>query len=150
MRLGEILLKNGDIDSYQLQSKLIRQKDKYPFKPIGKLLLEKKLITKDILIKTLAEQNSTTGVNILSTDVDPLALSTLTKQQAYRYNVLPFRLRRQSSGKILHVATSNPRDISVLQEISFIAGYPVEPVYALKEDISTAITLCYNRLKERS
>lgn len=146
MKLGEILLRNGCIDISRLHIELIRQREETPPKPLGKQLLQKKVINKDMLIHALAEQNSSPGIDILHADIQPAALSLLPVRQAYRYNVLPYRILKQHSGRKLLVATGEPNDLAAIQELSFITGYPVKPVYALREDITTAITACYRKL----
>lgn len=146
MKLGEILVKQGCIDVYTLHDELIRQKQETLPSPLGKQLLQKKVINKDMLIHALAEQNSSPGIDILHADIQPAALSLLPVRQAYRYNVLPYRILKQHSGRTLLMATGEPNNLTAIQELSFITGYPVKPVYALKEDITAAITACYRKL----
>lgn len=150
MKLGEILVKNGILQVYQIEYALQQQRDFTPNKPLGQLLMEKNLIDRVTLINTLAEQQSTPGIDILNSVIKPEALFTLTSTQAYKYNAIPFRLVDYRSGNMLYVATSDPNDITRIEEISFITGYPVKPFYALASDIKTAITISYNRARKIS
>lgn len=150
MRIGEILVKNGILESYHIEYALEQQKDKKSNKLLGQVLLDKKLIDKNTLINTLAEQHSTPGINILETEIDPKALFSIKSTQAHKYNVLPFKLAAYRSGSLLYLATHTPNDFSKIEDISFITGYPVKPFYALESDIRTAITICYNRARKIS
>lgn len=55
MRLGEILLKNGILEDYQLDYALQQQRYFNPNKPLGQLLIEFNLVDKETLINSLAE-----------------------------------------------------------------------------------------------
>jgi|GEM_PF-4486632 len=149
MLIGEILIKQGSIQKYQLDYALELQRKEIN-KKLGQLLMETELIDKGSLVNALAEQQATPGIDIINTEIENYALQTLTVQQAYKYNVLPFKFVRYRSGSILYIATSKPNDLTLIEDISFITRKPIKAFYALDTDIKTAITISYNKSRKIS
>jgi hypothetical protein len=122
MKLGEVLIQKGIITRRQLEETL-RAQIIYGGH-LGTCLIEKGFIDEPRLGQILAE---TSGMKYASKDVfheiPRYVINALPPKLATKHAVVPFRL----TDKVLHVAMIDPRNLLALDELSFAAGYKIEP-----------------------
>ncbi len=137
MKLGEILVRQGRITPDELVELLRLQKE--VSKPLGQILIDKKILTGQELTNVLGEQLGIPHVWLRKGLVDPRIVHILPKEKAILYQVIPmFRVNN-----ILTLATADPNDIFVFDEISKITNLEVKPVICRVDDIMEAVSQSY-------
>jgi type IV pilus assembly protein PilB len=137
MKLGEILVRQGRITPDELVELLRLQKE--VSKPLGQLLVEKKVLTAQELTNVLGEQLGIPHVWLRKGLVDPRIVHILPKEKATLYQVIPmFRVNN-----VLTLATADPNDIFVFDEISKITNLEIQPVICRVDDIIEAVDQSY-------
>jgi type IV pilus assembly protein PilB len=81
-------------------------------------------------------------VDLEQYEVDPEVLPLLDRDQCSRLLVLPV----SRAGSTLILAMAEPTDVGAKDEVKFLTGFDVEPLYAPKEAIEAAIARQYERL----
>ncbi len=134
--LGDRLVKNGVITEEQLQEALANQGFRKNERGlIGKILIELGYCSESDIARVVAEQ---AGVDFLSLEEfspDPAAMSTVTPEDARRYNALPVAFE----GDRLRVAMKHPTDILALDDLRILTGFEVEPVVVVDNELEAAI-----------
>jgi len=136
-KLGEILVANSLITAKQLEEALEYQK-KTGLK-LGQILLEKKYITEKQLLEFLSKQFSIRFVEISNIEISPDIIKIVPEAIARRYTLIPIG----KNDNIISVAMVDPLNIVVLDELKLMTGYNIEPVFALEDDILSAIDKYY-------
>ena len=137
MKLGEILVRQGRITPDELVELLRLQKE--VSKPLGQILVDKKILTAQELTNVLGEQLGIPHVWLRKGLIDPRIVHVLPKEKAILYQVIPmFRVNN-----ILTLATADPNDIFVFDEISKITNLEVQPVICRVDDIMEAVNQSY-------
>ena len=86
-RLGEILVRRGRITPEQMTEFLRIQKE--TGQPLGQVLVDQEVITKEELAQVLGEQLGIPHVWLRKGLVDPRIVSVLPKEKALSYQVIP-------------------------------------------------------------
>jgi len=136
-KIGEILVANSLITAKQLEEALEYQK-KTGLK-LGQILLEKKYITEKQLLEFLSKQFSIRFVEISKIEISPEIIKIVPEAIARRYTLIPI----EKNDNIISVAMVDPLNIVVLDELKLMTGYNIEPVFALEDDILSAIDKYY-------
>ncbi len=129
MKLGEVLLEEGLVTHQQLMHVLQLQKGN-PRK-IGEIFVDEGIITDQQLSQVLARIFQLPFVSLTDITIDDKVLGLVAFDVLKRNKMLPFEL----NGTSLKVATSNPLDVTALQEIQYMSGFQVNPVVAGAKDI---------------
>jgi len=136
-RIGEILIELGFIDESQLKMAL-DEKNKTGLL-VGDVLLRLDWITEEQLQMALAIQSGAKILDIKSIKIDQSVTCEIPLDFAINNGIFP--LERQND--FLRVATSNPFDVIVRDELARMTGSRIETCIAPKEWISNAIDLYY-------
>ena len=175
-RIGEYLMSEQVVSAEQLRQLLERQvsymshgyaKEEVP--PIGKLLLDDKLITQEQLDDALAAQANDRSkklgevledmgvvssqsiqmalahkfgiamVNLRHFDIDPAVLDMLPPDIARKHSVIPLFNYR---GRLV-ISIADPADSDALDMIRFITGKNIEVTTASRQDIEWALSKHY-------
>ena len=140
-RLGELLIEAGLITEKELEKALDDQR--FSNRKLGEVLVRLKYISEENLIRFLAKQHGAVGIDVFRQTVDEKALKLIPKRSAQKHRILPIGFIKDGGVIKLAVATSNPNDIATLDEVAFVSGYPVFPVFAKEEDLVVAIKYYY-------
>ena len=136
-RLGEILVRQGRITPEQLSEILRLQKE--TSRPLGQLLVENEYLNEEELTQILGEQLGIPHVWLRKGLVDPKIVQVVPKEKALHYQVIPmFRVNN-----VLTLATADPYNIYVFDEIHKVTGLEIQPVLCRADDIADAIHDCY-------
>lgn len=136
-KLGQLLVSSGLITAEKLEEALEEQK-RTGIK-LGQILIEKNIITEKQLLQFLSEQFSIRFVELSNQELDPKVVGLIPEATARRYNLIAI----SKTGNTLSVAMMDPLNIVVLDELKLMTGLNIEPVFALEEDILTAIDKYY-------
>jgi type IV pilus assembly protein PilB len=126
IKLGELLVQSGTIDQMQLQAALAEQK-KWG-RPLGRTLVELRMIDEKTLVAALSRQ-----LNIPAVDLDVLQISVdvlkfLKKDFCFENSCIPFR--HVSKGNFLDVAMSDPTNFELFDRIRVATRCNVRPYLA--------------------
>ena len=136
-KLGEILVRQGKLTPEQLAHFLRMQKESS--KPLGQILVEENILTTEEMGHVLGEQLGIPHVWLRKGLVDPRIVGILPKEKAIQYQVIPMFCVRN----ILTLATPDPQNFFVLDEVAKITGMEVQPVLCRAQDIIDAGHECY-------
>jgi general secretion pathway protein E len=139
MRIGEILMRKGYLQSAQLEAALQQQAAEVPRRRLGEVLCADQLITPAMLAEALAEQAGLPW----TAHVPPEWLSAelvdrLSVDWARTHVMLPVRREGQVS-----VLTADPTAVTALDDLALLLGREISPVVAPRETILQAIEACY-------
>jgi len=102
-------------------------------KSVEELLLEKKLVDREALVKVKAEMSGVEYFNKVEVAVSPEIVALISEQIASKYQLVPISLDRQT-GK-LKVAMVKPDDVTAIDFLKKRTGYQIEVVMASKETV---------------
>ncbi|WP_429885305.1 GspE/PulE family protein [Geoalkalibacter halelectricus] len=134
VRVGDILVAAGLVTREQVEEALAAQKDGKK-KRIGTLLIEMGLITEAQLLSALATKFGLRFVDLDNFEPSAEALEALPREVATRMQVLPIELR----GRLLTVATSQPTDPTIGENLRFGSNRQIELVVACSDQIAKAL-----------
>ncbi len=136
-KIGDILLEKNYITVDQLNEALEYQK-KYGGK-IGSILVKLGYITEDDITNVLSEQYGVPAINLDFFEIDPDVIKIIPLETAQKYQIIPL----SRVGSTLTIATTDPSNIFVLDDIKFMTGFNIEPVIASEGAIMRAIEKYY-------
>ncbi|MDP1854030.1 MAG: ATPase, T2SS/T4P/T4SS family [Candidatus Omnitrophota bacterium] len=135
--IGEILLKQGKINSKQLDEVL--QEQRATGKPLGDILVQSKIVSEEEVVLLLSEQLKIPYVDLNSYSIDAGVLSFMPEAAARKFEAMPlFKI-----GDTITVAMVDPLDISIADQITQVIKCTVEPVFATPSSIKAAIDKYY-------
>lgn len=139
IRLGELLVRAGVLAESQLRAAL--QEQRQHGGKLGDILVRMQLLGEDVFVRALAKQLGLPRANLTR----PIALEALARVPAglaERCELVPLTL--SDDGDTLTIATSDPLDAQMLDEVRLIAGVQtVLPHVAGTTDIRAAIARLY-------
>lgn len=138
-RIGQILVDLGFITDEQLEVILDEQQQR-PGALLGKIAEDMGLITDDQLAQALAEQLNMQTVQLADVTLPPDVLEKVTETMAQMYRIVPIRF----DGNALTVATCDPQNLTVQDELRTFLGLEILMVVATERDIQTAIEKYYS------
>ncbi len=137
MNLGEILVGKGVIGEAELEEALRSQQEHQ--ERIGASLVRLGLITEEQALEALSEQLGIPYVELSELTPAPDLLEMMPSRLVFRNQVFPVDL---VDGKLL-VATADPLDIRLFDELRTLLEREVQPVIASRSDIRSAIATYY-------
>ncbi|HEV8516195.1 MAG TPA: GspE/PulE family protein [Candidatus Limnocylindrales bacterium] len=132
-RLGDLLLRAGLISADQLEAALAAQNIRR--KRLGEVLREDGVVDEVGIATVLSVQLDAPLVDLRERPSDEAALRTLAELDARRLLVVPLAVRDES----LVIATEDPGNRALIEEVTGLVGRPVQPLLALRSDIEQAI-----------
>jgi len=137
-RLGDLLVREGLIDTEQLARALQEQKGSND--KLGGILVKLNFVTEEKLMAFLSRQYGIQSITLSQLDVDPEVLKLVPEQIARKYEVLP--IRRQ--GNQVTLAMADPTNVFALDNVGFMTNLQVVPVVASQAAIRAAIDRSYD------
>jgi type IV pilus assembly protein PilB len=147
MRLGEMLVKAGNIDEFQLNSALSYQR--HWGGQIGSSLVKLGYIGEDDLLRFLSEQLNLTRIDLSRISISPAVLESVPVEKALEYNIIPVDRKEMNGTIYLLIAMSNPTNLIIIDALQFATGCRVRPALASHDSIRAAIERCYSSLPAR-
>jgi general secretion pathway protein E len=140
-KLGEILLSiNPTLTQGQIDLAVSQNLEKSTQEMIGELLLKKKLVTEDELIKALSMQSGIPlSKKIDDIEIDIELTDKIPISFAKKHLVLPY----ERQGTTVFVAISNPNDIALIDDLRILLQSNIKATLAKKNDIMNGIHRAY-------
>ena len=137
MGIGSVLLQRGLISRAQLEDALGEQRR--TGERLDRVLVRMGFVTREQVLEAIGEQFHMPVVDLTTMVVEAKVLKQLPARLVHRQNCVPIA---QANGT-LTVATSDPFEISVLDELRLLAGCSIDLVLADEEDLHKFIRLNY-------
>jgi len=137
-RIGQILVDLGYISDEQ-RDMLLEEQRQNPGQLFGKMAEEMGLITDEQLVQALAEQLNMHTVNIGDNVIPSEIIDQITEAMAQLYRVVPIGLDDDR----LTVATCDPQNLSIEDELRTLLGKEIRVVIATEKDILKALDRYY-------
>lgn len=144
-RIGQILVDLGYISDDQLEL-LLEEQQQQPGELLGKVALEMGLVTEEQIAQALSEQLHMKTVTIGDTVIAPEILVHISEAMAQLYRVIPIGFDQELNR--LTVATCDPQNLSIQDELRTLLGYDIEVVIATERDILRSIERYYSEESE--
>jgi len=135
--LGEKLLEDGLLTQEQLKSLL--EEERRGRESLPQLVIKRGLASEEIVANFIADQAGVPYVRLSDYMIDPEIIKTIPEDLARRHKIFPLFLM----GNNLTIATSDPRDISALDQLKQRTGYYPELVVSTETDILQTIDQYY-------
>lgn len=144
-RIGQILVDLGFLTDEQLEV-VLEEQEQQPGALFGKVAESMQLITDEQLIQGLAEQLGMQTVELAEAELDPKVLEKVTETMAQLYRVIPLSFDEEN--QVLTVATCDPQNLSVQDELRTFLGYEIRVVIATERDLLQTLTRYYDSESE--
>jgi type IV pilus assembly protein PilB len=138
-KIGQIFVDMGFITDEQLQL-LLEEQQQQPGALLGKLAEDMALITDEQLAQALGEQMGMKVVTLGDSPIPKELLEKLTDVMAQLYRVVPVKF----DGNRLTVATCDPQNLTVQDELRTFLGLDIEMVVATEREIKATIDRFYS------
>ncbi len=137
MAIGTLLVDQGLISREQLVDAMAEQAS--AGERLDRVLVRRGLVTREQILQTISTQFHMPVVDLDTTQADTSVLSAIPSRLIFRLHCVP--IRREDSRLI--VATSDPFDLAVLDELRLVTGCSIELVLADEEDLRKFIRANY-------
>ncbi len=137
LKLGEMLIRAGIIDDFQLNSALSHQRNLGG--RLGNSLIKLGYISESRLLSFLADQLNCPRVDLSKEKVSADLLGLIPEEKARQFNVLPIRRGEMSGTVYLLVAMSDPTNLMVIDSLQFMTGCRIRPAIAADAAIRSAL-----------
>ena len=137
-RIGQIFVDQGFISDEQLEM-LLEEQQQRPGTLIGKIALELNLLTEEQLMQALAEQMGMQVVELGDRVIPHDVLTKVTESMAQLYRIIPIHFE----GNRLTVATCDPQNITIQDELRTLLGHEIKVVIAGETDIKKTLDRYY-------
>jgi len=144
-RIGQILVDLGFLSDEQLEV-VLEEQEQQPGALFGRVAEDMQLITDEQLIQGLSEQLGMQTVELSEANLDPTILAKITETMAQLYRVIP--LAFDEAAQQLTLATCDPQNLSIQDELRTFLGYDIRMVIATQRDIMQAIEKHYDSESE--
>jgi MshEN domain len=141
LRLGEMLVKSGLIDSFQLNSALSHQRTMGG--RLGVSLIKLGYINEERLLSFLADQLNCVRIDFKDLEIAPDVLTLIPAAKARQYTVVPIEFKEISGSVVLIVAMNDPTNLLVIDSLQFLTGLRIRPAIASAASILQAIETFY-------
>ncbi len=142
-RIGQILVDLGFINDEQLEM-LLEEQHRHPGELLGKIAEEMGLVTDEQIALALAEQMSMQVVKLGEIQVSPEVMELITEAMAQLYRVIPVKLE----DNVLTLATCDPQNLSIQDELRTFLGYDIKLLVATERDLNAALERYYASASE--
>jgi type IV pilus assembly protein PilB len=142
-RIGQILVDLGFISDDQL-AMLLEEQQQHPGELLGKIGLDMGLFTDEQLAQALAEQQGLQVVALEDVNLNRETLDIVSDTMAQLYRVIPVR----RDGNTVTLATCDPQNLRMQDELRSFLGYDIRLVVATERDVTKAIDRHYSGSQE--
>lgn len=139
-RIGDYLVSQGLLNEEQLQKVLQVQKESNGTKKFGDVVVELGFMSEINFTKALAGKLRVQYVDLDNIEINTDAVQKVPEQLARKHTVIAINVQ----GKRLTVATNDPVNFIVLEDIKVSTGMDTVPVLATTTAINKAIGKCYS------
>ena len=143
-RLGEILV-GGRALSAEVRDRALGQQARVKGR-FGTILMEMGAVKEDLLLRALSVQHGVGPATAAElANIGPDVIRLVPAKLASSLFVVPFK----RSGRTLHLAMRDPKDLPAIDEVSFLTGLAIAPFVALDARVQGALMRSYGLAVER-
>src|SRR3954466_2720198 len=142
-RIGQIFVDMGFISDEQLEM-LLEEQQQRPGTLLGKIALELNMLSEEQIIQALAEQMGMQVVELGDTVIPHEVINKMSESMAQLYRAIPIHFE----GNRLTVATCDPQNITIQDELRSLLGHEVKVVIAGETDVKKTLERYYDAEKE--
>jgi type IV pilus assembly protein PilB len=142
-RIGQIFVDMGFVSDEQLEM-LLEEQQQRPGTLLGKIGLELNMLNEEQIIQALAEQMGMQVVELGDTIIPHEVVNKMTESMAQLYRAVPIHFE----GNRLTVATCDPQNITIQDELRSLLGHEIKVVIAGETDIKKTLERYYDADKE--
>ena len=139
VKIGEVLVESGYISQQQVEAALAQQKNSGG-KKLGEVILEMGLVSETQLARALEKRLKVPYVDLSTTKVDTKVVGKIPESTAKEKTVIAF----QQMGNRLLVATNDPVNFYIFDELKVMTGMEIVPRLSTKTQIEAAINKFYS------
>jgi type IV pilus assembly protein PilB len=136
-KIGQLLVNSRIISEDQLNEAIGLQRREGG--RLGTNLMKLGYITEEKLVSFLSKQWGVPAVNLSDYRIDPSVLKLIPYEIARKYLIVPVA----RVGATLTIATADPSNVFVIDDVKFMTGYNVEVVVAGESSVTNAISSYY-------
>ncbi len=140
IRIGDYLVEQKLITAEQLDKVLAAQKESQGAKRFGEMVVEMGFISEVRLAQALAGKLRVPYVDLANIEIDEDAVRKIPENLAKKYTVIAINIQ----GRRLTVATDDPINFNILEDIKMQTGMDTIPVLATRTAINKAIGQMYS------
>ena len=140
IRIGDYLVEQNLISQEQLEQVLAAQRESQGTKRFGELVVELGFMSEVKFAQALAGKLKVQYVDLANIEIDYEAVRKVPEALAKKHTVIAINIQ----GKRLTVATDDPINFIILEDIKVSTGMDTVPVLATKSAINKAIGKCYS------
>jgi type IV pilus assembly protein PilB len=137
-KIGQIFVDMGFITDDQL-GMLLEEQQTRPGSLLGKIAQEMNMLHEEQIVQALSEQMGMQVVELGDAGISHDVLKKITESMAQLYRVIPVAFE----GNRLTVATCDPQNIVIQDELRQMLGYEIRVVIATETDIKKALDRWY-------
>jgi hypothetical protein len=141
IRIGEILVRAGVIDEFQLKSALGEQARWG--RRLGVTLIKLGFVEERDLVRALASQLSLPVASLEGKRISAEVLSMVPLEIAEKHMVIPLFVKRAGGQGTLYLGMEDPGNLEVLDDLSFRTGLQVKPVMVGPSELCGGIDRYY-------
>lgn len=139
--IGQLLVESGYITEAQLNDALARQKTEFNGAKIGEVLLDLGYVSETQVVHALSARLKVPYIDLVTAKIDIDAVKKIPEEVARKNNVIGYR----AQGGRLFVATNDPVNFIIFEELKISAGMEIVPTLATKSAIQEAINRAYSQ-----
>jgi general secretion pathway protein E/type IV pilus assembly protein PilB len=137
MAIGPLLIQRGALSQGDLERALAEQRSSG--ERLDKVLLRLNLATREQVLAAVGDQFHMPVVDLSTITVDAETLASIPAKLVFRNKWVPI----QRGSGVLTVATSDPYELAVLDELRLVTGCSIDPVLADDEELHKFIRANY-------
>ena len=138
-RIGQILVDLGFLTDEQLEI-VLEEQEQQPGALLGRIAEDMQLVTDEQLIQALAEQMGMQTVSLEDAEFDDEVIAKITETMAQLYRVVPLSFENN----VLTVATCDPQNLTIQDELRTFLGHEISMVIATERDVLQTIGRHYD------
>ena len=140
IRIGDYLVEQGLITQEQLEKVLEAQREAQGTKRFGDVIVELGFLSETKFTQALASKLKVAYVDLSTVDIDEEAVRKVPEALALKHTVIAINIQ----GRRLTVATDDPINFNILEDIKVSTGMDTVPVLATKTAIKKMIGKHYS------
>ncbi len=140
IRIGDYLVEQGLITQEQLEKVLEAQREAHGTKRFGDVIVELGFLSETKFTQALAGKLKVAYVDLSTVDIDEEAVRKVPEALALKHTVIAINIQ----GRRLTVATDDPINFNILEDIKVSTGMDTVPVLATKTAIKKMIGKHYS------
>lgn len=139
--IGQLLVESGYITDAQLNDALVQQKTTYAGEKLGEILLKLGFVSETQVVHALSTRLKVPYIDLVTAKIDIEAVRKIPEETARANTVVGYRMQ----GGRLYVATNDPVNFYIFEELKISAGMEIVPMLATKSAIVSTIDRAYSQ-----